>query len=591
MPDLQRQNENRVEFSELQNSPSHPINRDRLVIWFSYALAIWGPVFAVIFWWLGSTTGTLSLFFATIFVLLTPTVLKRTRSRTIAGNYLAFCMFTTLLFLTLITGGHGSAASIWNVAVPIFAAMLVGLRSAILWTTCVIGQFIAFYFLDRYGIAVPQHFTPTGMRLLDLTGMMGLTVLVLSLAVLFEYFRRVTNEALDASNRAKSEFLANMSHELRTPMTAILGFAELLSDNVTEPQSVDAVQTIQRNGTHLLGLINNILDLSKVEAGKMPIETIPCSPRRIITDVVATMRVPAEAKSLALEVEYRGQIPETIQSDPTRLRQILVNIISNAIKFTENGSVRVVASLRDEDSAQPEMQLEVTDTGIGMTAEQLEQVFNPFAQADNSTTRVYGGTGLGLTICRRLCELLGGKIHLTSVPELGTTVVIRIPTGQISTAPLETESHTIDRTTTPLDDSPLSSRILVADDGPDNRRLISFLLKKMGADVAVVENGRIALDRIDQAKESGEPFDLVFMDMQMPVLDGYAATKKLRENGYGGPIIALTAHAMKGDEEKCLAAGCDDYFTKPINRSKLEALVRKYLCRDLTHNPGIHDKN
>jgi len=393
--------------------------------------------------------------------------------------------------------------------------------------------------------------------------------------------------AAEAANRAKSEFLANMSHEIRTPLTAILGFTEILLgedglENVP-PERVQAFQTIHRNGHYFLQLINGILDLSKIEAGKLEVERTPCSPAQVLADVGSLMRLRADAKNLPLEIESAGPLPEFIRSDPTRLRQILINLVGNAIKFTETGAVRVVGRLLQNRDKPPMLQVDVIDTGIGMTQEQIARLFQPFAQADSSTTKRFGGTGLGLIISKRLAEMLGGDVSAKSTPGKGSTFTVRVETGSLEGVamldnPFEVVARRNEKPQAPAAaDIKLDCRILLAEDGPDNQRLISFLLKKAGAEVALAENGHIAVEYALAARKKGKPFDLILMDMQMPLMDGYAATRMLRDVDYTGPIVALTAHAMEGDREKCLAAGCNDYATKPINREKFLSTVARHL--------------
>jgi PAS domain S-box-containing protein len=403
------------------------------------------------------------------------------------------------------------------------------------------------------------------------------------------------SEAAETANRAKSEFLANMSHEIRTPMTAIMGFADvLLGEDGLEnapPERVGALETIKRNGVYLLQLINDILDLSKIEAGKVEIDRITCVPAKVVGDVATLMRVRAEAKGLPLEIEYSGRIPESILCDPTRLRQILINLIGNAIKFTETGHVRVATQLVQDIAKPPRLRFDVIDTGIGMTEEQISKLFRPFAQADSSITRNFGGTGLGLSISKRLAEMLGGGISVTSTSGEGSTFSVTVETGPLDDVPIlehivsdagrgaqtpEAASVTIR----------LNCRILLAEDGPDNQRLIAFVLKKAGAHVTLAENGQIACEKALSAHGEGEPFDVILMDMQMPVMDGYSATRRLRGADYTGPIIALTANAMAGDEEKCREAGCDGYATKPIERTKLFSTIAQFLEQPATANEG-----
>ena len=397
--------------------------------------------------------------------------------------------------------------------------------------------------------------------------------------------------AAEEADRTKSAFLANMSHEIRSPMTAILGYADLLGDAHLDPEAHESVRIIKRNGEHLLTIINDILDISKIEAGKMGVELIETDPVAIVSDVVDLMRERAESKGLRLEVEFRNKIPETIHNDPTRLRQILLNLVGNAIKFTDEGHVRIVTQLvkgtetgTGEEDGKPMLRLDVLDTGIGMSPEQMASLFQPFTQADSTTTRKFGGTGLGLVISRRLTELLGGHLTCTSTPGKGSCFTATIDPGDLSGVRMIDPSveelaqagrvgeraNTKSRVT-------LSGRILLAEDGPDNQRLISHILRKAGAEVEVAGDGRIAVDAVMAAEEQGKPFDLILMDVQMPVLDGYAATRELRERGCRTPIVALTAHAMDGHREQSVEAGCDGYITKPIDRGSLIEQAHRYM--------------
>ncbi len=392
----------------------------------------------------------------------------------------------------------------------------------------------------------------------------------------------------ETASRSKSEFLANMSHEIRTPLTAILGFADLLDSDGdfsrTPCLAANAVQTIRSNANHLLEIINDILDMSKIEAGRVTIERILFSPTQIVNEVASLMRPRAIGKGISVHLKYEGKIPSKIESDPTRLRQILLNLLGNAIKFTEVGSITLHTAFLSEQNL---IQFRVVDTGIGMTVEQRDLIarFDAFSQADGTTTRQFGGTGLGLRISNSLAEMLGGHIEIESRKGHGSTFVVTISAGNISN--YEFNNPVLESTQREVESKsngvPVQAeanvsllrglKILLAEDGPDNQRLIAFHLKKAGATVTIAENGRIALELIER---NPQEFDLVFMDMQMPEMDGYEATRRLRIAGHKLPIIALTAHAMDGDRQKCLDAGCNDYTTKPINRQLLIGVAERH---------------
>jgi len=394
--------------------------------------------------------------------------------------------------------------------------------------------------------------------------------------------------AAEGATLAKSEFLANMSHEIRTPMTAILGFAKLAQDGCPAQCEFGQVShreylaTIARNGEHLLQLLNDILDLSKVEAGRLAVERIDVSPLKLAEEVESLMRVRSDAKGLDLHVEFDGLVPETIRTDPTRLRQILLNLLGNAIKFTEQGSVSLLVRMAEASAGAPALVFDVVDTGLGMTPAETAVLFQPFSQADTSTTRRFGGTGLGLAVSKRLAEALGGDIQLVETrPGAGSRFRLTVATGPLDgIAMLDAHGRAAPqpqrKPAAPQAASLHATQILLAEDGVDNQRLIVHLLKKAGAEVVLVENGKLAAESALGARDAGKPFDVVLMDMQMPVMDGYEATALLRREGYGGPIVALTAHAMEGDRQKCLNAGCDDYLSKPMSRTALLETVARH---------------
>ena len=387
-------------------------------------------------------------------------------------------------------------------------------------------------------------------------------------------------EAAEAANRSKSEFLANMSHEIRTPMNAILGFADMVvHKDQGKAGRIECAQIIRRNAAHLLELINEILDLSKIEAGQMAMERIACDLPALLSDIVSLTRARAVEKGLDFSVTFQGPIPRLIQSDPLRLRQILVNLLGNSVKFTESGTINVWIADEGVDGPNIVLRVDVVDTGIGMTPEQLERLFRPFTQGDQSITRKFGGTGLGLTISRRFAKLLGGDISVTSKIGIGSTFTLRIDGGPSagveriqglteSSLPIK-EDHGVQTNVK------VHGRILLVEDGRDNQRLLRMQLSDAGAEVVIAENGQIAVDLA-----TTQPFDLILMDMQMPVLDGYAATIELRRRDVKTPIIALTAFAMAEDRARCMASGCSDYLSKPIDEETLLKTVNQHIAND-----------
>ncbi|MDK1025431.1 MAG: response regulator [Gammaproteobacteria bacterium] len=387
-----------------------------------------------------------------------------------------------------------------------------------------------------------------------------------------------SKEEAEAANQSKSDFLANMSHEIRTPMNAILGFTDALrrgfDKNHSESQKY--LNTIYSSGTHLLDLINDILDLSKVEAGRIELEELSFRPHLIVHEVVKIMTVKAVEKGIFVDYKPDGPLPEQIESDPGKIRQILTNLVGNAIKFTESGGVTVVTRF-ETGSNGSHISFEIQDTGIGMTESQAAVVFESFVQADSSITRRFGGTGLGLAISKRYAEALGGDILVRSTPDEGSVFTCTIEAQATpGTAFLEPEQLLLDDEIADQDAAKSwvfpQARILAVDDGDENRELLTLVLRELDLEVDTAVNGKIAVEMVEN-----QHYDLILMDVSMPLMDGYVAVGLMRERGLKIPIIALTAHAMKGVEEKCLAAGYSDYMTKPIDIEKLTAKLAEKL--------------
>ena len=400
---------------------------------------------------------------------------------------------------------------------------------------------------------------------------------------------QLDKRTMEAATRAKSEFLANMSHEFRTPLNSILGFAELLQKHwceVDDEARQEYLNTIHHSGKHLLTLANDILDLSKIESGNTVVQRSSCAPQRIISEVVSILRVRTQEKGVDFQFQWDNDIPVFINTDPARLKQILINLAGNAVKFTEKGSVRIVASAL-ETVDELKLQIRVVDTGIGIAPDKLETIFDSFTQADSSVTRKYGGTGLGLAISRKLARSLGGDITVKSVPGQGSEFCLTLDTG-IATHVASQAEGSLSAFSGELADEdqqqqqPMTippANILLVDDNESNRKLFQLLLKRAGAQVITAENGQEALDLVGQ-----HAFDLVLMDIQMPVMDGYTATRQLRDQGVTIPIIALTAHAMKGNAEKCLETGYSGYLSKPVQTHELLQTVAGTLAGGQTES-------
>lgn len=394
--------------------------------------------------------------------------------------------------------------------------------------------------------------------------------------------QEAAKQALSANN-AKSAFLASMSHEIRTPMTAILGYADLLTSSSLDDAGREYVRIIRRNGQFLLDIINDILDLSKIEAGKLEVAMEPVNPAKILEDIRSIMDVRAKEEKLRFSISFADKIPARILSDAKRLKQILFNLVGNAIKFTSEGEVNVIVKYLEAGYQQgdptPALEIKVQDTGIGISDSLRSQLFAPFTQGHVEIDRQYGGTGLGLAISRRLARLIGGEIELTSVPGKGSEFTVYIPVGLDDLELVAVNSNPNMDTVSDVLAEPFDLPIhaLVVDDRRDIRLLAKTVLAKNGATVDEAEDGEHALDRYARSTMDGRSYDLILLDMQMPRLDGFQTAARLRNMGCTIPIIALTAEAMHGSSNRCIEAGCDAYLSKPINFASLLATINDVL--------------
>ena len=386
---------------------------------------------------------------------------------------------------------------------------------------------------------------------------------------------QAAKQAAEEANRAKGEFLAYTSHEIRTPLNAIIGLTRVVMETPLTAEQRDYLRRVRNAGDRLLSLINDLLDMSRIEAGRLEIEVVDFRLREVLDEVVQEQLVKASEKNLSLGLHVAKDVPDSLVGDPLRLRQILVNLLGNAIKFTDSGSVSVQVALAQpvgEDTCV--LRLSVFDTGIGISPEKQATLFQRYTQAEISTSRKFGGTGLGLSICKSLVELMSGTIGLRSNVDAGTEFFFELPFGMRDAASLPAA----DRPDAPVAAGERVLKVLVAEDNDDNQLLIELLLKKKGADITIVGNGREALEQLERTR-----FDLVLMDLEMPTMGGFDAVAALREREQGTgehvPVIALSAHAVVGHREKCLAAGMDDYLTKPIDPEMLYATMDAHASR------------
>jgi signal transduction histidine kinase/CheY-like chemotaxis protein len=573
--------------------------RARAIVGFCLVGVISGAAFSAAYWFtLSSDVRAYAAGTTLSFLVLTTAELLIGR-RWWAMHADGFTLFTNLaLSLSLVvwfTGGADSPALWWYVALPMIGLSEWTRRRSLIALLVGAGMLFCWFLIDSPAHPVGHDLSRDSRPLIVFLAQLGLLIAVAVMTLAYEMakdssMRRIekTNQALEqvgreavAASKVKSAFLANMSHELRTPLTAILGFTEVTLERFAAgSQERNWLEIVRRNGVHMLQLVNDILDLSRIEADKLELERSRCSVFQLVADVASLMLAREEQRAIPLRVRFDTALPEWIETDPRRLSQILINLVGNAIKFTESGSVTLSAALVGGD-VDSRIEFTVTDTGIGMTETQQLALFAAFSQGDGSTSRKYGGSGLGLAISQTLARKFGGVITAESTLGVGSTFRFSIPTGvgpevrRVTHArdPRVATAIGVGTGRPGLRGRCEGMRVLLAEDGRDNQILLDLLLRREGATVTIVDNGQSAVDRALAAVALDEPYDVVLMDVQMPILDGHSATRALRLVGYPHRIIALTANAMSGDRERSLAAGCDDFIAKPIDRDVLISAV------------------
>jgi len=504
------------------------------------------------------------------------------------------------------SGGLDNPASGWLLAMPLVGGLIGGLWGGvfgIIYSFVVTG--ILLYLQNIYG--APEDLTPLafqeGQKRMHQFGV--LTIISLSiislfrqirfadeqLSVLFSHLaeevdaRKEAEEEAEKASRVKSEFLANMSHEIRTPMNGIVGVLELMSNDQLCDENKHHLEIAKASARNLLVIINDILDLSKIESGKLSIESVPFNIETLVQELLALMALKAQKKAISLGHTI-SLSQAMIVSDPTRIRQVLENLLSNAIKFTHEGQIDLDVRLDARDSRYGMLKIAVRDTGIGMSDQALKEIFMPFHQAQTSTTREYGGTGLGLTISRNLVELMGGALRAESQQGQGSEFTIELPVN-LPHPKVAPETILEETSTAPLCAPESTCHVLLVEDNEINIQVALAMLQRFPVTVDVARNGREALAQIEQADKD---YDLIFMDCQMPEMDGYEASRALTQNPNRKtpPIVAMTANAMKGDKEKCMAAGMSDYIAKPVLPEVLQSKIEKWTgirCSPVSDTP------
>lgn len=500
------------------------------------------------------------------FGLMMPWLLRKTGSPSLCGNLLVALIFSIVGSGAFKTGGIYSSGAFWLTATPLLALSTAGFRSGLVWVIielAVVGYLT--YGSSNVNLAQLTELNPPIFRYLSFVALAGF---VFALVVFHLIHETEIRNYLEEASEAKSRFLANMSHEIRTPMNAIVGLSELMTQNLEQGETKENLDTIHNSSIHLLSIIDDLLDFSRIEAGKLSLEETPFEIKASVNEIMTFLEPQISGKPIKLHYCFAEDVPQWVKGAQVRVRQILLNLLNNACKFTAEGSVKLKVTVSHQTKTSCTLLFEVTDTGIGISPEAAKQLFQPFNQGDNSTSKRFGGNGLGLVISRRLARAMGGDIKFESKLNQGTVFKFEIPFQMNFEAPCLSLS----------DSSPNlagSGKVLVVEDDPVNRKLMKKLLDRLDMSFEMAENGRIAVEAI---KKSPKEFSLILMDCHMPEMDGFEATREIRKMGVTDlPIIAITANAYQENAEQCKASGMNDFLPKPLRRTELERKLEEYL--------------